>query len=353
MLATFSGDQKITPPAEHLLGLTVGAVNPLGIRGHEFGLPTTYTRRGPGIGGSRKPDLAHYGGAEPGASSGNRTGLTSISTTGESLENCGTSFAAPSGAATIATLDHRLEHEQTREVLLALPVHRAVRAKPLCHSSLRHISREFVGFGVPPPCDALLVDDPFAITLIFSEVLHRQQKLEFLFSWPEGLVVQNGACRGSVDLTLAYTPPLDASHKDEAQRVQLEAHLHQEQVDEDSGEIDWESRLRQDGSGLPPGMNKTERYLIKTGLKWSPIKRYAATMPQGRGTSSNWRLSLESLTRAGAVYPDDGIAFAMIMTISDPKRNTPIHDAVRNTLQSQGFNLADIMVAHRVRQQQN
>jgi hypothetical protein len=79
--------------------------------------------------------------------------------------------------------------------------------------------------------------------------------------------------------------------------------------------------------------------------------RYAVNMPRGRGASSNWKLPLESLTRAGADYPDDGVAFALIMTISDPKRSTPIHDEVRNTLQAQGLDLADIMVAHRVRQQ--
>jgi hypothetical protein len=270
---------------------------------------------------------------------------------GEHVENCGTSFAAPSVAATVATLDHRLEHAQTREVLLALPVHRAVRAKSLCHSSLRHISREFVGFGLAPPCDALLVDDPFAITLVFNEVLHRRQRLEFPFSWPSGLVGKDGSCRGRVDLTLAYTPLLDADHKDEAQRVQLEAYLHQEQVDPATGQVSWQSQLKQDGCGVPQGMNKTERYLLMAGLKWSPIKRYTAHMPQGRGTSSNWRLSLDSLTRAGAHYPKEGVPFALVMTIADPKRGAPIHDAVRNTLQAQGLTLADIMVAHRVRQQ--
>jgi hypothetical protein len=44
-------------------------------------------------------------------------------------------------------------------------------------------------------------------------------------------------------LTLAYTPPIDAAHKEEAMRVQLEAHLHQERLDSDTGEIGWESRL--------------------------------------------------------------------------------------------------------------
>jgi hypothetical protein len=96
-------------------------------------------------------------------------------------------------------------------------------------------------------------------------------------------------------------------------------------------------------------VNKTERYLLATGLKWSPIKRYHATMPHGRGASSNWKLSLESLTRAGADYPDDGVPFAMILTVSDPRRAEAIHDPMRNALVAQGLNIADITVAHRVR----
>lgn len=350
MLAAFgSGAQRITPPAEHLLGLTVGAINPLGIAGCEPFLPTSYTRRGPGIGGARKPDLAHFGGVEANTASSNRTGLASLSATGQCVENCGTSFAAPGVAATVATLDHRLEHAQPRELLLALPIHRAKRGSALEHSALRHISREFVGFGLAPICDEILADDPYAITLVFSESLLERQKLEFPFAWPAGLVSDTGSCRGRVDLTLAYTPPIDADHKDEAQRVQLEAHLSQEVVDLESQEVGWESRLTQDGAGVPQGMNKTERYLLTTGLKWSPAKRYFAKMPNGRGKSSNWKLSLDALVRAGASYPVEGVPFALIMTISDPKRSAPIHDAVRNSLQAQGLNIADITVAHRIR----
>ncbi|HVW73098.1 MAG TPA: S8 family serine peptidase [Rhizomicrobium sp.] len=349
MLANFpAGNQQILPPSEHLLGITVGALNPPGIKGHEPGLPTTYTRRGPGVGGARKPDISHYGGVESGAGRGNRTGLISLSPTGEAIENCGTSFAAPNAAATIATLDHRLEQGQPRELLFALPVHRARRGKVMSASVLRHISRDFVGFGLPPTADAMLMDDPYGITLVFTARLRRRQVLEFQFAWPAALVTDSGACRGCADLTLAYTPPIDAAHKDEALRVQLEAHLKQEALDED-GKLIWDSQLKQDGSGVPQGMNKTEAYLLKTGLKWSPIKRYSANMSKGRGERSTWQLSVDSQQRAGAPFPDAGVPFAVILTISDPRGLAPIHDAVRNTLQAQGHALADIMVAHRIR----
>lgn len=350
MLAAFgTREEQITPPAEHLLGVTVGAVNPPGIVGHAPEMPTTYTRRGPGVGGARKPDLAHYGGVQPSPSTGNRTGLTSLSPTGEAIENCGTSFAAPNMAATVATLDHRLERMAPREALLALPTHRAVRPQALQHRSLKHVSREFVGFGLAPPADIILVDDPYAITLVFSEVLRARQVLNFPFTWPQSLVTDKGGCRGRVDLTLAYTPPIDPDHKEEAQRVQLEAYLRQETIDPKTGNSQWFSQLDHDGAEVPQGLNKTEKYLLMTGLKWSPIKRYFANMAQGRGNTSNWQLALVSLTRAGAKFPSEGVSFTILLTISDPKRMAPIHDEVRNQLQSAGLTIADITVAHRVR----
>jgi hypothetical protein len=97
-------------------------------------------------------------------------------------------------------------------------------------------------------------------------------------------------------------------------------------------------------------MNKTENYLIKTGLKWSPIKKYYASMPQGRGNTSNWKLSLESLVRAGVVFPSDGVTFTLLMTISDPKRDRPVREEMRLDLQTRGLVIADITIAHRVRQ---
>ena len=200
MLAGFGGNQQITAPAEHLLGITVGAINPPNVAGHVAYMPTTYTRRGPGVGGARKPDLAHFGGAD-----GNETGLVSLTPEGEAIHNCGTSFAAPLTAATLATLDQRLARQAARETLIALPVHRARRPDALNRPSLRHVARDFVGFGLTPRSDVILHDDAHSVTLVFSDKLLAKQRLEFPFTWPKSLVQQNGKCRGRAEVTLAYT----------------------------------------------------------------------------------------------------------------------------------------------------
>ncbi|MDL5051788.1 hypothetical protein QQ054_37925 [Oscillatoria amoena NRMC-F 0135] len=293
--------------------------------------------------------MSHFGGVD----STSQTGLISLSVGGDAVHNCGTSFAAPLAAATIATLDHRLARQAARETLLALPIHRAKRHDALNRPALRHISREFVGFGLSPVADSILNDDPHSVTLVFSERIKNKQRLEFPFSWPQSLVNSDGSCRGRADVTLSFSPPIDPDHREEAIRVQLEAHLYQERNDEDTGEIAWEARLNHDAGDVPKGMSKSESYLIRTGLKWSPIKRYHVEMRNGRGNTSNWKLSLESLVRAGVAFPQTGIAFSLVMTISDIAGEAAVREEVRQGLQNRGLVLADITVAHRVRPRTN
>ena len=342
-----AADELITAPAEHLLGLSVGALNPPGIAGHGADLPTTYTRRGPGVGGARKPDLSHYGGVSP--RGGNRTALSSLASDSTVVDNKGTSFAAPLVASTVATIDHRLEGAVPRETLIALLIHRAQRSEAMQHAALRHVAREFVGFGTAPPADACLSDQPHSITLVFSESLASRRELQFVFSWPRSLVTPAGKCRGKVDLTLAFTPLIDAQFDAECLRVLLEAYLHQLEPDTETGEEVPQSRLKRYDSELPAGLDYTETYLLKTGLKWTPVKRYHLSMPRGRGTSSNWRLALRSSTRAGEVFPAAGVPFTIVMTISDLEQSAPVYDEVRNEISRMGLELADITLAHRVR----
>ena len=342
-----SGDERITAPAEHLLGFSVGAVNPPGIPGHNADLPTTYTRRGPGVGGARKPDLCHYGGVS--RRGGNSTGLLSLGPDNTIVDSNGTSFAAPLVASTVATIDHLLDGTVPRETLIALMMHRAERCNAMHHPALRDVAREFVGFGIAPVAEACLSDKPHSVTLVFTETLAARRELDFVFSWPRSLVTDSGKCRGQVELTLAFTPPIDAQFDAECLRVQLEAYLHQIEIDPGTGEEDPQSRLTHHDSAVPTGLEYTERYLLKTGLKWTPVKRYSLSMPRGRGTSSNWRLVLRSSARAWEPYPNAGVPFTLVMTISDMQQTVPVYDEIRNELIRRGLTLADITVAHRVR----
>jgi len=350
MLAAQSQTQSITPPAEAFHAITVGALNPPGFKDHPLLLPTTYTRRGPGTGYSRKPDLAHIGGVSAGPETGNKTGLASFAPDGAVVERCGTSFSAPLVGATLATLDQRLSRRASRELLHALMIHRAKRHKNLSTKTICHIAPEFVGFGMPLRADEMLVDEPHEITIVFDQVLPPDTILDFKFAWPQCLTSASGQCRGDVDLTIVYSPPIDRAFKDEALRVELDAHLRQEVIDPETGEEKWEGQLDHDGAATPPGTKKREKQMLKNGVKWSPIKRLTTRMPKGRGASSNWRLLVEPLTRKAADFPAEGIRFALLMTIRDPTGKNPVNDQLRNILSGMGISLSDIQVATRIRQ---
>jgi subtilisin family serine protease len=342
-------DERITAPGDHLYGCTVAALNPPSLMNVVDGVPTTYSRRGPGPGGARKPELCQIGGITP--RDGNRSGLYSIGLDGNLVDGAGTSYAAPLVAATIGALDHRLEGRARRETLLALPVHNATRPAPMQAKQFRTLARDFVGFGIPASAETCLTDAQHSITLVFSDTLPPRRELSFVFTWPRSLTTEAGKCRGQVSCTLAYTPPVDAAFDAECQRVQLDAHLYQLEEKEVDGNVkeDPQSRLNHTDNALPEHLAYTERYLLESGLKWTPIKRYERNMPRGIGTRGEWRLSLKALTRAGVIFPEDGVPFTLIMTISDPKEQAPIYDEVRAEIARRGLRLADITVNPRIR----
>jgi hypothetical protein len=102
---------------------------------------------------------------------------------------------------------------------------------------------------------------------------------------------------------------------------------------------------------LPANKSGTtyEEAQIKYGFKWSPIKVFEKTFRLGVGTSSNWKLDIESLARDGEVVPAEGIPFTALLTISDPKGKEPVFNEVRQVLQAQGVQMVDIRTAARVR----
>ena len=176
------------------------------------------------------------------------------------------------------------------------------------------VARQLVGFGVPPSAGRILETDDHEITLVFASRIRRDQQVAFRFSWPASLVGSGGRCRGAARLTLVSTPPLDPRFGSEFVRINLEAGLQQQQSDGS-----WKRRLEPlylPGHGDSPAV---EAELIRHALKWSPAKVFAKQMPRGVGPSSNWRLAVNYLTRAGEKMPDDGVPFTAILTISDPE----------------------------------
>lgn len=340
-LANARNDGLLTP-AESSRNVAVAALNPPGHDGCLPFAPSRYSRRGPGLRAGVKPDLAHVGGA------GSRHaelghGLFSVLPDGTIVDGCGTSYAAPLAAKTAAVLDHAIEGEVSRETLIGLLVHHAEIPQALRAKELAPIARHLVGFGMPPAADRILESGEDSITLVFASRIRRDQQINFRFSWPPSLVGPGGKCRGRAKVTLVFTPPLDPRFGSEFVRVNLDATLQQEK---DDGK--WRGRL--EPLYLPSRRDHPaiEAERIEHDLKWSPVKVHAKTFPQGVGVSSNWRLFVDYLTRAGETMPAEGVPFTAIVTISDPQGEQPVFNDMRQNLQALGTQIADIRTAARI-----
>jgi len=136
---------------------------------------------------------------------------------------------------------------------------------------------------------------------------------------------------------------LDPRFGAEFVRVNVSAALQQEQLD---GK--WKGHL--DPLYLPGGAEAAmlEAEMIEHGFKWSPVKVYAKQMPKGIGKSSNWRLAVNYLTRAGEAMPEDGVPFTALLTISDLDKSKPVFNEMRQALAAIGVQIADIRTAARI-----
>ena len=336
MLAGYrhAGQDRLFQPAESVRAISVGAVDPPDTNGHMR--PTVYTRRGPSTALGLKPDVAHVGGQ------GGRTpNLFSVSAGGQLTSGSGTSYAAPIAAKTLAALNHLIEGDLQRETLIGLLIHHAALPSPLGHAQVSKFAADFVGHGLPAHALDMLVTDDHRITLAFIGTLQASHELAFPFTWPGSLVSAKGACRGRARLTLAYRTPTHRQFGAEYVRVNMEAYLRQEHIDTNTGEVSWKGRLKSEGKIY-------ERHLIEHGHKWWPIKRYEQALPKGQGNSSQWRLVIDSLCRTDVEFPAEGIPFAAVLSLDDPRGQAPVFDELRQTLRNSGAKIADIRTAQRV-----
>jgi hypothetical protein len=328
-------------PAESVRNISVAALNPTGMSTCIAEAPARYSRRGPGLRTGVKPDLSHFGGAGTNCPTSG-TGLASLDATGMRITDCGTSYAAPLVAKTLALLDHAIEGDVSRETLTALAVHGAITPQLLKHKAFKRLSTQLVGFGRPRLATEILEGSPHEITMLFSSRIMRGKMLEFYFAWPPSLVEAGGKCRGDVRLTLASTPPLDYRFGPEFIRANIDAALQQELPD---GK--FERRLEPTHVLFLGEQPSSEKHLIEHQLKWAPVKSFEGNL-RGRGASSNWRLRVNYLERAGFELPEDGVPFSVLVTIRDPRGDAPVFQEMRQTLQSTGIRTADIRTAARV-----
>lgn len=331
----FAGQDRIYQPADSIRALVVGALNPPD-QGNAL-YPSRYTRKGPGPSLGAKPDIAHVGGKLD-----SESGLRSFTPEGTGVQSCGTSYAAPLAAKTVAVLDHIIEGGASRETLTALVVHHATPPECLTSAQLKTVRKDFVGAGVPCVASETLLVGDHEMTLVFSGVIYSGKELKFQFTWPKSLVSPEGKCSGKVKLTLAYRPPVDREQGGEFVRVNLDVFLRQENINPKTQETTFVGRLKGEKS------KQYEKELVTHGAKWWPVKRLEDELKE-QGNSSQWRLIIEPLARSETYLPEEGVPFAAVLTISDPEGQKPIFNEMRQQLQTAGANILDIRTAARSR----
>lgn len=336
-----SRNDAMKKPAESCRNLSVAALNPPHLDNVVPYALSNYSCRGPGLRTGLKPDLAHVGGSGTKHSVLGH-GLLSLDPSGSIVDGCGTSYAAPNVAKTLASLDHSIEGTVSRETLIALSIHHAMLPESMNEKNLRNVTKDLVGFGIPNGSNEILNGDPSAITLVFANRAVSGHKMSFKFSWPPSLV-QNGKCIGHAKLTIVSTPQLDYNYGSEFVRINIDAALRQMQKD---GR--YLGRLNaiytpEEGEG-----SLYEKDLIEHSFKWSPVKVYEKTFPRGVGPTTEWKLDVEYLARDGVTIPREGVPFTAILSISDPTKQKPVFNDMRQMLQSLGVRAVDIKTAARV-----
>lgn len=336
-----SRNDMLKVPAESCRNISVSAINPVGLDNVIPYALTNYSCRGPVSRVGLKPDFCHFGGSGTNSSI-HGSGLNSINKDGEIQTGCGTSYSAPLVAKTLASIDNSIEGEMSKETLLALCYHNSEIPELYQSKDYEKIAKHLIGFGIPMASEQVLVGDSSAITLVFASRILKGKKMKFDFSWPASLVVNN-KCQGKARLTLVSTPQLNYSFGAEFVRANITAHLrHYQLKGGKKGRLEPLYSIDTGDSSLK------EKKLIEDSYKWSPIKIYEKTFKRGVGDTTDWVLEVEYLMRDGENFPEEGIPFTTILTISDINLEKPVFNEVKQSLGAIGVNVIDIQNATRI-----
>lgn len=325
----YQGQDRIFQPSESVYSICVGALDTINASGKLN--PSRYTRKGPGVAFGQKPDVVHIGGNLDFPHN-----LYSIAPDGSLTQGCGTSYAAPLVAKTLANLNHATNNNCSNETLKALLIHHANKPEWLTTERMKKVGNDLVGFGLPSNAPSSLLTDNHEVTLVFNGVIGAKQKLYFDFSWPRSLVSPSGGVNGQINLSLVYRPEINRLNGSEFVLQTLEVWLRQQHITKKTGQAKFGNILQKGAKTT----SKLESERIKHGTKWWPVLNIKQEL-EDEGNSSLFRLVLEPFARSGHAI-NEPIPFTVMLTISDPSKTHDIFNEVRSQLNANGVLIDDI-----------
>lgn len=344
--AGLGDDDRISPPADAIRGITVGAVahaetKSSRVRRDE---PSPFSRRGPGAAYLLKPELSAPGGNCDATGQCVQTGVVSVDGTGHVAENIGTSFATPLVATLAANIGRELGvtmNQLSPTLWKALMLHGAFLRRPLLDPE----GINYFGLGSPPDVSEILNCRQSAATLIFEIPVHAGPEFgKRPFPMPACLIEPGVGLKAEVFMTLLYDPPLDRNFGVEYCRVNVSASLGTIGLDPATGKETY----RREVEGVPKEMTDGyERDLVKHGFKWSPLKLYYRNFTRGP-VGKPWRLTLDYLSRAHFIPADDQLV-TLVLTIRDPRGLAHVYDEMVQEMTRLSWGAEDLQVRSRAR----
>lgn len=293
---------RIQPPAEALLGLSVGAVArhevPSAIsRANEV---SAFSCRGPGADRGLKPELvAHGGNLLATWTSSPRIGTFGLSALGDQLAyDVGTSFAAP----LIAQMASRLAIEYpsgSTNLIKALLCH---FSEPVSCPSVAGVESCYLtGLGSPDVGRALNASNHSVAFLYEGElVANTYQHVPFFV--PATLAENSGRAL-RIRTTVVYNPPVDPDNPDEYSKARIVCSLHK----------------RVDVGFRQVTLAPTD---LSLGKPWNPLIHFAKSFSRQYSTG-DWELRLRLMTRGG-LPGSFAQRFALVVEVIDDSGTTDV-----------------------------
>ena len=329
----------VNSPSESCLNISVAALNATN------GGFASYSRKGKGLNIMTKPDLVHIGGdGEKDPIRGHS--LRSLDSGGKMVTNCGTSFSAPLVAKSLACYDKKIAGYTSREVLLALLIHNSVIPSAFNDKKYRSILLDTIGYGQPMPSNFHLTEDDHSFTLVLSDALVLRNRMVLSFKWPQSLV-RDGKCYGDIKLTMVSTPIIDPRFKSEMIRENISVSFGNFNQN-DGSKTNQLKPLYFKPTKHGKNAHKFEWELMEEDMKWNPIKVYEHHINRGVSGSTLWQLDVSCLSKTAQTMYGNGIPFALILTISDPKGEAPVNSELKYNIQQSNLIIENIQTAARV-----
>ncbi|RCX10432.1 subtilase family protein [Anaerobacterium chartisolvens] len=329
-------EDRICIPADSVRAVTVGSI---AMMHDDSTLVTTgniapYSRRGPGVGLSIKPEVVHFSGNPP------TFPIKSINSVGKIIGDYGTSFSTPMISSILAEYFELYPNELSCNLARALLVHSAVHPITNKRVSLAN-DHYFYGFGIPKRLQNVLYGNEHEITLIYEGRLNYREGINWIkvadFPFPQSLELEDKKIRGEIIVTIAYEPNLIPYLGSQYCRCNIDLKL-RSLVNGTLNTISKGCSAKE--MDVEEQWEKNQMTKL---LKWSSIKQiYFSSL---RGTKGSSEISLELSPTWRDIDERQEIPFAVVITIRDPKKIAPVYSDVTKLL-LQSFQSTDVNIKY-------